>query len=130
AAQPALPPLIEPEEDAVFAEEEEAEVEAAPEGEATEGGHGTVESAPEDEDDEIEEFGEASADGESRGEARDGDGGRRGRRARRRRGGRGEGREGREGGAPREGGFTHESAPEPAGAHDEGEEGHALEAGE
>src|SRR5690242_2966030 len=72
AAQPALPALVEPEDDAVFADEDEAEGEAAPEGEAAEGGHGAVESAPEDDEDEIEEIGEASADAEGRGE-RDGD---------------------------------------------------------
>jgi ribonuclease E len=129
AAQPALPALIEPEEDeAVFAaEEHEAEVEAEHEGEAAEGAHGGVESAPEDDEDEIEEIGEASADAEGRGERDNGDGGRR-RRRRRRRGRRGEGREGRE---PREDRpFTHESAPEQAAAHDEGEEGQPFEAGE
>src|SRR5262249_24146749 len=68
AAQPALPAVIEPEEDTAFAaEEDETEVEAEHEGEAAEGAHGgqgAVESAPEDDEDEIEEIGEASADAE------------------------------------------------------------------
>ncbi len=121
AAQPARPALIEPEEDeAVFAEEED-EAEAA-----AETGEGAVESAPEDDEDEIEEVGEASAGAESRGEMRDnGEGGHRRRRRRRGRGRRGEGRDAREGGP-----FNPDAAPEHAGAHDDGDEAHGLEAGE
>jgi ribonuclease E len=121
AAQPAPPAVIEPEDEEPFvAEEEEVEAEA----EATEG---AAESEAEDTEDEADELGEA-ADAEGRGEARDGgeagDGSRR-RRRRRRRGRRGEGREPREGGP-----FTHETAPEHAVAHDDGEEGQPFEAGE
>jgi ribonuclease E len=120
AAQPAPPAVIEPEDEEPFvAEEEEIEAEA----EATEG---VAESEAEDAEDETEELGEA-ADAEGHGEAREGgagDGGRR-RRRRRRRGRRGEGREPREGGP-----LAHETAPEHAVPHYDGEEGQPFEAGE
>jgi ribonuclease E len=122
AAQPALPALIEPEEDeAVFAEEEdEAEAEA-------EAHEGSAETETEDDEGETEERGEASADTEGHDDMRDagsGEGVRR-RRRRRRRGRGGEGREAREGGP-----FSNEAAPEHAGAHHEGDEANGFEAGE
>jgi ribonuclease E len=118
AAQPALPAVIEPEEEEPFvAEEEEVEAEA----QAVEG---AAETEAEDTEDETEEFGEAT-EGEGRGEAREGGEGGRRRRRRRRRGRRGEGREARDGGP-----VTHETVPEHAVAHDEGDEGQPFEAGE
>jgi ribonuclease E len=123
AAQPALPAVIEPEdEEPVFAEEDEAEAAAeAPEGAAE------AEAETEDDEGETEELGEASADTEGRGDMRDAgsDEGARRRRRRRRRGRRGEGREARESGP-----FDHETRPEPAGAQYAGDEANGFEAGD
>src|SRR5262249_17873659 len=72
AAQPALPAVIEPEEEGPFEDEGEAEAQAA--AEATTGDEAEADAG------ESEEFGEAAADGEDR---ETGDGGRRRRRRRR-----------------------------------------------
>jgi ribonuclease E len=118
AEQPAPPAVIEPEDDAeAFAEEADEEAEVV-EREAR-----TLEHEAEEAEDEVEEVGEA-ADAEGRGEAREGGEGGHRRRRRRRRGRRGEGRE------PREGGFTHETTPEHAVAHDDGDEAQPFQAGE
>jgi ribonuclease E len=118
AEQPAPPAVIEPEDDAeAFAEEADEEAEVV-EREAR-----ALEHEAEEAEDEVEEVGEA-ADAEGRGEAREGGEGGHRRRRRRRRGRRGEGRE------PREGGFTHETTPEHAVAHDDGDEAQPFQAGE
>jgi ribonuclease E len=112
AAQPALLPLAEPEDEEPIAEDEESEEIESEDEELPEGAE-AAEGAP------IE--GESGDAGEGREAGEAGDGGHR-RRRRRRRGRRGEGREG----TP----FPHETAPEHGVAHPDREGPEEAEAGE
>jgi ribonuclease E len=129
AALPALAPPIEPEEEPLGADEE-AEEDEFEEEETSEGEESGDAFEAEGRDAGDREAGDREAGEHEAGERETGEAGEtadgvRRRRRRRRRGRRGEGREPREGGP-----FTHETAPEHAVAHDDGEEGQPFEAGE